>query len=165
MDEIFLLLGSNIGDRIGNLSEAVRRLSRKEIFVQRQSAIYESEPWGNTDQPRFLNIVLQVKCDLSAGDLLRSLLQIENDMGRIRREKWSERNIDIDILYFGQKSVQTRDLKLPHPAIPQRRFTLMPLVELAPYFEHPILGKSQKVLLRDCKDRLSCIKTDLLLHS
>jgi 2-amino-4-hydroxy-6-hydroxymethyldihydropteridine diphosphokinase len=153
-DGIYLLLGSNIGDRrkmIADACELIRELARE---ITRYSGIYETEAWGKTSQPPFLNQVIKISSELTPKQLLAALQLIEKKLGRVRHEKWSERSIDIDVLYYGNLILQDKVLSIPHPEIPSRRFTLVPLVEIAADFIHPHLLKSNAELLSECKDEL-----------
>lgn len=159
MNDIFLLLGTNVGNRVNNLSDAVQKLVDAGLKITRRSAIYESEPWGDKDQSWFLNLVLQAGTTTSAHQLLKSILKIETDLGRKRERKWGPRIIDIDILYYNKVQINEDHLAVPHPGIPDRKFTLMPLVELEPDFIHPILQKSHTQLLEGTTDHSECFKT------
>ena len=150
----FLLLGANLGDRKSNLEKAVHLIEKRIGFITAKSALYETKPWGKSDQPDFLNQVLMLETEQSPGHILKSALIIEQDMGRIRKEKWGARLIDIDLLYVGNQIVHSEDLTLPHPGIAHRRFVLEPLAELAPDFIHPVLNKSHLQLLTECVDTL-----------
>jgi 2-amino-4-hydroxy-6-hydroxymethyldihydropteridine diphosphokinase len=163
MNGIYLLLGSNMGNRMEYLREAEKLLIKNHIQVIDESSIYETEPWGNADQPWFLNIVLQVNTSLLAEELLEKLLAIELELGRIRKEKWGERSIDIDILYLNEEIIETETLTIPHPGIPDRRFTLIPLVEMCPLETHPLTKQNQMELLAACTDELDCRLTDYKL--
>ena len=154
MVEIYLLLGTNLGQRLDNLRQAKSLLHVEGIKVNAESGIYETEAWGKTDQATFLNQVIQVETELSAKKLLSVVHSIEKEMGRVRQEKWGERLIDIDILYYGHHVIIEEGLVIPHPEIQNRRFTLIPLVDIAQGLIHPLLNKSQKDLLRDCPDLL-----------
>ncbi|MFT5569819.1 MAG: 2-amino-4-hydroxy-6-hydroxymethyldihydropteridine diphosphokinase [Cyclobacteriaceae bacterium] len=156
MKGIYILLGSNLLDRVKNLEKAEELLSVRDISILHKSSIYQSEPWGIADQPTFLNSVLSVSTHLSADLLLQSCLQVETEMGRVRVKKWGERLIDIDILYFNDQIIDSESLTVPHPGILDRRFTLLPLVEIAKNEKHPIAGLTQWALLERCSDTLNC---------
>lgn len=152
--EVYVLLGTNLGDKLNNLEVARTLIGNSIGKISKLSKIYETEAWGKTNQPSFYNQIISFTTDLKSEKLLDALLEIENKIGRIRYEKWGERIIDIDVLYYEDQVVNTSHLKIPHPEIQNRRFTLIPLVELAPDFIHPILRKTSVQLLADCKDSL-----------
>ena len=154
MNGIYLLLGTNLGDREANLGRACQLLIDRGILIIRKSGIYETAPWGIEEQPSFLNQVLEVSTDLKPQALLEEVLAMEMKMGRIRYKKWAERLIDIDILYYRDEIIDDKNLKIPHPFIQERRFTLWPLVELASDELHPVLMKTQQELLEICSDQL-----------
>ncbi|WMN11537.1 2-amino-4-hydroxy-6-hydroxymethyldihydropteridine diphosphokinase [Marivirga salinae] len=154
MEGIFLLLGSNLGDRAKVLQLAIKALEYKGIKLVKKSAVYETAAWGITDQQAFLNQVIQVDTSLAPMDLLKVILEIELELGRVRKIKWGERLIDIDILYYHDIIYKEDDLEIPHQGIPKRRFTLVPLVEICPEFIHPKMQLSQKKLLDNCEDNL-----------
>ncbi len=151
---VFLLLGSNLGNRNKVLSQARTLIGSRAGRVDKQSSIYETKAWGITEQPAFLNQVVRLKTRLNPHELLHTLLTIERELGRVRHQKWGERLIDIDILYYAKAVIITQKLKIPHPEIANRRFTLTPLAELAPQFEHPLLHKTHQELLNQCPDNL-----------
>ncbi|MEY4931125.1 MAG: hypothetical protein RI909_1849 [Bacteroidota bacterium] len=122
--------------------------------IARQSSVYETKPWGKTNQPDFFNQVILIHTTKSSEDCLLLLLAIEEQMGRKREEHWGARIIDLDLLYADDDIMETDRLTLPHPAIPQRKFVLVPLVEIAPDFLHPGLKKNQRQLLDECPDEL-----------
>lgn len=155
MKGIYLLLGTNQGNREKNLGDAQNLLADRGIAAQRVSSLYETAAWGIEDQPGFLNQVLEVATGLSANELLKTILAVELEMGRVRIQKWGERLIDIDILYYQDEVIDIPELKVPHPEMPNRRFTLVPLVELAAEAVHPVLRKTQQELLDVCPDPLS----------
>lgn len=157
-DQVFLLLGSNLGDRKSNLEKASGLIEKRIGIIRQRSSLFETKAWGKTDQPDFINQVLIVETKLSPHILLKSALAIEKEMGRIRTEKWGARLIDIDLLYYGKQILHTDSLTLPHPGIAQRRFVLEPLTELLPDFIHPLLNKSHRQLLIECTDTLSVQK-------
>ena len=161
MKGIFVLLGTNLGDKAANLMKASELLNNGEIFIVDYSSVYETAPWGNEDQGWFLNMVVRLDTLLTAEKLLITCQEIETEMGRKRIEKWGERIIDVDILYYDNLACNTETLTLPHPGIPGRKFTLIPLVELAANEIHPNLLLSQAELLAACTDPLECKKTDI----
>jgi 2-amino-4-hydroxy-6-hydroxymethyldihydropteridine diphosphokinase len=159
-EQVFLLLGTNDGNRMANLNSAKDEIKKSVGLVAEESAIYQTAAWGKTDQPDFYNQVLLLQTTMSPEALLLHLQQIEKKLGRERKEKWGARIIDIDILYFGKTVLNTPDLLIPHPAIALRRFTLVPLVEIAPHFVHPVLKKTNLVLLQECVDVLAVKRVD-----
>lgn len=148
----YLLLGANLGDRAETFRRATETIAEQIGPVLEKSSLWETAPWGITDQPAFLNQVLQVATRRGASEVLAKLLQIERDLGRVRHEKWGARLIDLDILYFGTHIIQESDLVVPHPHLQNRRFTLAPLAEIAPDFRHPVLGLTNRELLDRCPD-------------
>jgi 2-amino-4-hydroxy-6-hydroxymethyldihydropteridine diphosphokinase len=144
---VYLSLGSNVGDRAANLRKAISRVSAIGA-VQAVSSFYETEPQEFAAQPWFLNCVLALETEKMPKQLLSCILQIEQDMGRRRQreQKKGPRNIDIDILLFGNSVVDTKDLTIPHPAMHERRFVLEPLAEIAPDARHPIFKRTIREL-------------------
>jgi 2-amino-4-hydroxy-6-hydroxymethyldihydropteridine diphosphokinase len=149
---IFLLLGTNLGDRMINLSLACEHIASRIGKVLAVSSIYQTAAWGKTDQPDFYNQVIRVDTALPPHELLKTILNIELLMGRVRTERWGTRTIDIDILFYNDLQLNEPDLVIPHPGIPQRRFTLEPLAEIAGNFLHPASGKSIDTVLKECPD-------------
>jgi 2-amino-4-hydroxy-6-hydroxymethyldihydropteridine diphosphokinase len=143
---VYLALGSNLGDRMGNLASAVERLSQK-MTIKKVSSVYETEPGYYEEQPLYLNAVLSAVTELEPSDLLRFVKGIESDLGRQPSFRNAPRLIDIDILFYGNKVVQTEDLTIPHPGIEERAFVLAPLAEIAPGLVHPVIHKKVKDLL------------------
>lgn len=142
MATVYLCLGSNLGEREKNLSQALTILSQK-LNLEKVSFIYETEPIGYKEQPFFLNLVCQVSTDLSPDALLRLAKTIEHNMGREPSAQINApRVIDIDILLYDTQIIETRDLIIPHPRITERAFVLIPLAEIAPEFVHPRISKS-----------------------
>ena len=129
----YLSLGANLGNREETLREAVRRIGAAEsVELTAVSSVYETEPWGKLDQPRFLNLAVAVETTLSPEALLALAQKIEKELGRVRHERWGARTIDIDILCFEGVERNTPDLTLPHPYMTERAFVLVPLAEIAP---------------------------------
>lgn len=141
MAEVFIALGTNLGDRQANLTAAREMLAGK-IWVEQASAIYETQPWGYLDQPVFLNQVLRARTELSPLRVLNYLKRIEQQMGRQENFRYGPRLIDLDILAYDQLVMQTSRLALPHPRLAERAFMLIPLAEVAPEWVHPVLGKT-----------------------
>ena len=154
MKEVYLLIGGNIGDRFYFLGEASRLISQQCGPIARSSAIYETAAWGKEDQPAFLNQVLIIHTAMGPVTLMAAILEIEQQMGRSRRERNGERNIDIDILYYENDVVEQPDLTIPHPRIYMRKFALIPLAELSPAKIDPMHNKSIQELLQTCPDSL-----------
>lgn len=158
MNKTYLLLGSNMGNSQLQLTRAINKISKQIGIVIKQSKLYITLAWGNTNQPDFLNQVIVVETKLSSIQTMQTILTIEKQMGRLRTVKNAPRLIDIDILYFNKEVVDSKLLRLPHPEIQNRRFVLIPLNELSPNFLHPLSGKSNHQLLKDCNDELNVKK-------
>ncbi len=154
MKKAYLLIGSNIGDRFYYLTHAASMIQEHCGTILALSSIYETAAWGKTDQPSFLNQVVQIETSLNPSFLLQTILGIEHKLGRERLGKYDARTIDIDILYYGQEVVKTDSLTIPHPKISERRFVLTPMAEIAPDLIDPSIGRSIKLLLDQCKDTL-----------
>jgi len=154
MKRIFLLLGGNLGDRQHYLAEAIRLINSEIAPIVQQSSVYETQSWGRTDAPDYLNQVVILESDIPARELLKQVLGIELQLGRKREEKWGARTIDIDILFYGTEIVQEEGLQIPHPELHNRRFTLEPLAEIAPDLLHPILNKPILSIKNELKDSL-----------
>ncbi len=151
--EVYLLTGSNIKPRKSFLRDARLEIGNRIGDIIDQSSVYESTAWGFESNTDFLNQVLMVRSTLSAYEILSEILQIEKNLGRIRVDRnYSSRTIDIDILYFGSEIIKSNDLIIPHPRLHERKFTLMPLAEVAGNFTHPVLHLTNKELLEQTGD-------------
>ncbi len=157
---VFLLLGTNLGDRIDNLNEALKSIQTGVGKIAKLSSVYETSAWGKTDQPPFLNLAVEVMTQLNPEDVLNYVLSIERQMGRQRKEKWGERIIDIDILFYESDIYSLPRLVVPHTQVANRRFTLIPLNEIAPKLMHPILKRTIEQLLADCPDNLEVTRIE-----
>ncbi|HTQ27368.1 MAG TPA: 2-amino-4-hydroxy-6-hydroxymethyldihydropteridine diphosphokinase [Puia sp.] len=158
MNKVYLLMGGNEGNSHAYLEEAAANIRRQCGEIMQRSSVYVTAAWGKKDQPDFLNQALLLYTLLDPPALLATLLNIEEKMGRKRREKFGPRVIDIDILFFNQSVVDLPQLKIPHPEIQHRRFALTPMAELAPDLEHPVLHKTIRQLLLECGDPLNVKK-------
>jgi 2-amino-4-hydroxy-6-hydroxymethyldihydropteridine diphosphokinase len=153
--EVYLLFGSNLGERAANIANAVTHLEGQGVKPLHLSSLYQTEPWGNTDQPKFINLAGKFHTEASAEALMKTILKAEHDMGRKRTKKWEPRIIDIDILFYGDKIILQTDLKIPHPELEKRKFALIPLAEIAPDFIHPLKKKTIRDLLAECTDTMT----------
>jgi len=154
MNTVFLLLGSNLGNRQNFLQEAIKLISLQIAPVIKTSSIYETQSWGKTDAPDYLNQVVVLETDIPALELLQKILSIELVLGRKREEKWGSRTIDIDILFYGAEIINAEELQVPHPELHKRRFTLEPLAEIAPDLVHPVINKTILLIKNELKDSL-----------
>lgn len=154
MNKVFLITGGNIGNKKNNLEKA--RILIEELIgkIINNSSIYETDAWGNNDQPSFYNEVLLVESELSANEIMEKILFIEKQMGRIRTVKNAARIIDIDILFFNDEIINNDIVTIPHKEIKNRRFVLAPLTEIAPQFIHPVYKISNQELLLTTTDAL-----------
>jgi 2-amino-4-hydroxy-6-hydroxymethyldihydropteridine diphosphokinase len=158
MNTAILLIGGNLGDRIGHLQQATQLITRNAGEIVKASALYETAPWGNVEQPDYLNQALQIHTSLDALPLMYTLLETERQIGRVRQHKWGARVIDIDMIFFNEEVISLPDLKIPHPQLQNRRFVLVPLNEIIPDHIHPVLHQSVKELLAHCPDMLPATK-------
>jgi 2-amino-4-hydroxy-6-hydroxymethyldihydropteridine diphosphokinase len=152
-DVAHIALGSNLGHREGNIAEAALRIDNlPETRVDVLSSLYETAPVGKTDQPRFVNAVLQAETGLSPRELLRMLLGVEREMGRERLEPWGPRLIDLDLLLLGDHVIESEEITLPHPLMGKRHFVLFPLVEIAPGVRDPVSGRAWSDVMETLPD-------------
>jgi 2-amino-4-hydroxy-6-hydroxymethyldihydropteridine diphosphokinase len=158
INKAYLLTGGNMGSREAQLDRAKMLIHQQAGRVVQASLLYETSAWGNIPQPSFLNQVLCIETTLDATALLYKVLDIEQQMGRERSIKYGPRIIDIDVLLYDELILETPDLTVPHPFLHVRRFTLVPLAEIAPHFMHPVLNKSVHQLLLECPDSLDVKK-------
>ncbi len=158
MKRVYLLLGSNEGDRAQWLDEATLELSLHCGDIVLKSAIYSTAAWGLEEQPDFLNMAVAINTHLSAEEFLKQIQAIEKKLGRQRSIKWGQRTLDIDILFYGNEIINQPNLTVPHPRMQDRRFVLVPLNDIAPNVMHPVFNKTVNTLLSDCIDPLEVNK-------
>lgn len=156
MKEIYLSLGTNLGDRVQLLAEAKKSIEAEIGQVLRASAIYQTDSWGGDGtQPDYLNQVLRVHTELDAESVLSHMLAIEAKLGRTRQQRWESRMMDIDLLFYGKETWELPHLVVPHPRIQERNFVLIPFCEIAPTWVHPVLDLTIRELLEQSTDPLS----------
>jgi len=162
MNTAYLLLGGNMGDRVSIIGKAISYIHASCGSVVKKSSLFESVPWGFDDKTQFINQVIKLETSMSAEDLLQNLLNIELLLGRVRNQtkNYHSRNIDIDILFFNDEIINKQALKIPHPLLQERKFTLMPLSEIASDLRHPLFNKTVNELLNECNDPLEVVKLD-----
>jgi len=156
---VYLLLGGNLGEREQNLKEAIVLVNKEIGDIEAKSSLYETAAWGKTDQPAFLNQAIGVKTKLTALQVLDKALAIEQELGRVRKEKWGERLIDIDLILYGDEVIDVAGkLQVPHPHMQNRRFVMEPLAEIAPNIRHPRLGETILEISKKITDNLAVKK-------
>jgi len=144
----YIGIGSNLGNRQKNCLRAIELLQKKDIIVTKRSSLYETEPWGVKDQPRFINMAVEIDTSLKPKELLKILKNIEKELGREKSSKWGPRIIDLDILLFDDIILNKDNLKIPHPLMHERDFVLRPLCEIAPDIYHPLLKMRMHELMQ-----------------
>ncbi|MCM3719851.1 2-amino-4-hydroxy-6-hydroxymethyldihydropteridine diphosphokinase [Fictibacillus phosphorivorans] len=150
----YLSIGSNMGDREGLLKKSIELLNQyPDIFIEKVSSIYETDPVGFTEQPLFLNVAIKLKTSLSPQALLSKMHEVEDHLDRKRVQKWGPRTIDLDILLYNSVSIQTEDLEIPHPRMLERAFVLIPLSEIAPDNIYPDQTISLHQVLCEQRDK------------
>lgn len=154
LEKIYLHTGSNMGHKEGNLKRSRQLIEQNIGSITAQSGLFETEAWGLTDQPNFVNQALEVITSLSPEIVMERILEIENEMGRVRSKKWAPRIIDIDIIFFGRHIVKTENLVIPHPHMHKRNFVLIPLCEIAKDVIHPKFDLSVEQLYQCTVDQL-----------
>lgn len=161
MPIVYICIGSNVGNRIVFLKKAISEIKNLNGIVLRNlSSVYETEPWGYKEQGYFLNQVIEIETKKKPAALLKKLKETEKKLGRSEGKKWQEREIDIDILFYGDYIIKKRGLEIPHPEIQNRKFVLIPLNEIAPAYIHPVLGNSMSEILRTLRDNNSVVKQE-----
>lgn len=157
---VYLHTGSNMGDREDNLRQANGLIEQYIGKIKEASHLYETQAWGKTDQPDFINQALMVETHQSPQEVLKNIFKIEELMGRVRSEKWASRVIDIDILLYGNQIINDKDLKIPHPHLHERNFVLVPLMEIAGEVEHPVMKLPIEEIYFECNDSLDVLMLD-----
>jgi 2-amino-4-hydroxy-6-hydroxymethyldihydropteridine diphosphokinase len=154
---VYLSLGSNLGDRIETIQQALKQIEQFVGPIENVSRFYETEPWGFESDQKFVNICISLNTEIPPNDLLKSLQNIEKELGRTKSSNkgYASRTIDIDILTIGMDIIQSQNLIVPHPAMENRKFVLFPLQEIAPNFIHPKTAKTIKQLIALCADETS----------
>jgi len=163
METLVLLLGSNMGNKAQNINDAIQLIEKNIGKIDQKSSVYETEPWGNSDQDSFYNQAVLLHSSIAPNELLQKCQAIELQLGRDRAkvQKWLSRTIDIDILIYGNQIIKTPNLNVPHPELPNRNFALIPLMELLPEFEHPELKKPIDELYFESLDELEVLKLEI----
>lgn len=160
--KVFLGLGSNLGNRAEYIEAAINEIgSLKDTKLMNKASLYETEPWGFKEQPDFINSAVEIETSLSAEELFNGVKGIEQKLKRQNVGRWQEREIDIDILFYGDEIIRTEKINIPHKEIENRKFVLVPMNELAPDFIHPVFNETINGLLNKSKDSLVVKKYEL----
>ena len=154
MTDLILLIGGNLGDRLALLTKARELISQEVGEVKHQSKTYKTEAWGGSPQPYYLNQALLVHTQHTAHHTLTTCQSIENKLGRKREERWNSRTMDIDLISYGTDILKTETLELPHPRIGDRKFVMIPMLDIVPMWTHPISGLSLEDMMRSTADTL-----------
>lgn len=163
MARVFIGLGTNLGDRLNFLRRALEEIRNlRQTILKNCSSIYETEPVGVKEQPRFLNMVVELDSSLSPRELFQHLKNIEQLLGRTKSERWGPREIDLDLLYYGDEVMNESELRLPHPEIAKRRFVLVPMKDIAAEFLDPLHKRTIAELLLCCSDTSAVRKSSEL---
>lgn len=160
LNKAWLLLGSNLGDRMAHLKAASAEITAHAGVISRQSHVYETEAWGDRDQPDYFNQVLEISTPLSPQELLHCIQRIEEKFGRERNVQWAARTLDIDILFYNDQIIREEGLTIPHPHLHERNFTLIPLLEIAPLKRHPVLQQTVEELYLASRDQLEVVMVE-----
>ncbi len=164
MAVVYLGIGSNLGDKRDNCLSALERLSSKGVSISKRSGLYETPPWGVEDQPDFVNMAVEAETGMSPEELLGTLKEIEKEMGREVGIRWGPRLIDLDVLLYDDRIIQSKDLVIPHPLLHKRDFVLIPLAEISPERVHPVLNKTIRELTRELMKGGPDDETDHVSH-
>ena len=152
MHKAIVAIGTNLGDKKENIKTAIKKMELYGIKVTKQGKLYKTKPYGYTEQPIFLNTAVEVETALSPKELLKALLKIEKEMGRVRKIHWGPRTIDLDIIFFDELVINEENLKVPHPDMQNREFVLKPVCDIEPCWVHPVFCETVKTLLEKLKN-------------
>ena len=157
---VYLSLGSNMGNRREHIEAGTKLIVKTIGKIARKSHLYETQAWGKTDQEPFINQVIMINTSLEPRDLLEAITRIDREMGRERKEKWGPRILDIDILFYGKRVIRDKGLEIPHPELHKRAFVLVPMMEIDPELEHPVLHQAMDMLYMNCEDLSDVVMLD-----